>query len=192
MNRLAHVLSYLRSPEGIAMSQKWNAEMRQAASKNVLRYRTARLVRDIGFKNIQSWRQRINSALFKKWRREGAEDRQMDKVIPKLCGCGREELRKHLEGLFKEGMVWENHGRVGWHIDHKVPVWEFDLESEEGLLECNHWSNLQPLWWYENRAKGILEARWSREQQKLGGKRTMREEMLGAGITAEELDSVGI
>ena len=60
------------------------------------------------------------------------------------------ELKEHLEGLFKEGMTWENHGE--WHIDHIKPVSSFDKNTHPSIV--NSLSNLQPLWAYENLSKG--------------------------------------
>ena len=68
-------------------------------------------------------------------------------------GCSIDELKIHLENQFKEGMNWDNHGKFGWHIDHIKPLSSFDLTKREELLVACHYSNLQPLWWYENLQK---------------------------------------
>jgi hypothetical protein len=72
----------------------------------------------------------------------------------KLLGCSWEKVKDHLESLFKEGMSWENHGRKGWHIDHIIPCASFDLTKIEEQKKCFHYTNLQPLWWWENLEKG--------------------------------------
>ena len=67
----------------------------------------------------------------------------------KLIGCSPENLRKHLEKKFKNGMTWKNHGE--WHIDHIKP-----LSSAKNVDQMNklfHYSNLQPLWATENLKK---------------------------------------
>jgi len=69
-------------------------------------------------------------------------------------GCTIEELRKHLEDQFQEGMTWDNYGLKGWHIDHIKPLASFNLEDEEELLKACHYSNLQPLWAKDNLSKG--------------------------------------
>lgn len=71
-----------------------------------------------------------------------------------LIGCSIQELRAHLESQFKPGMSWENHGRRGWHIDHKRPCAAFNLSDPAQQRECFHFSNLQPLWALENKSKG--------------------------------------
>lgn len=67
-----------------------------------------------------------------------------------------EELISHLESLFTKGMTWENHGRFGWHIDHKIPDCKFNYKSveDEEFQKCWALSNLQPLWWQDNLIKG--------------------------------------
>jgi len=67
-----------------------------------------------------------------------------------------QELKTHLENLFKPGMNWENHGLFGWHIDHIKPVSLFkitDYNCDE-FKKCWSLSNLQPLWAEENLKKG--------------------------------------
>lgn len=71
-----------------------------------------------------------------------------------LIGCSINQLREHLESLFKPGMTWANHGKRGWHIDHKLPCNSFDLRDVNEQKKCFHYTNLQPLWWNENLSKG--------------------------------------
>lgn len=69
-----------------------------------------------------------------------------------LVGCSANELRSHLERLFKPGMSWENYGL--WHVDHVLPCESFNLSHPEQQKACFHYSNLQPLWASENLSKG--------------------------------------
>jgi hypothetical protein len=71
-----------------------------------------------------------------------------------LLGCNISEAKEHLEKQFKEGMIWENHGTHGWHIDHIIPCASFDLTYPEQQKKCFHYTNLQPLWAKENMSKG--------------------------------------
>jgi hypothetical protein len=48
-------------------------------------------------------------------------------------------------------MSWDNHGKNGWHIDHKFPLAKASSESE--IYKLNHYTNLQPLWEEENLRK---------------------------------------
>ena len=74
----------------------------------------------------------------------------------KLVGCNTEQLKGYIEGKFKSGMTWLNHGygRGCWHLDHIMPCSVFDLIKEEEQYKCFHYTNLQPLWAEENFAKG--------------------------------------
>jgi hypothetical protein len=71
-----------------------------------------------------------------------------------LVGCSDDFLKEYLESLFQEGMTWHNHGQYGWHIDHIIPCSSFDLTDPEEQKKCFHYTNLQPLWWYDNIKKG--------------------------------------
>ncbi len=71
-----------------------------------------------------------------------------------FIGCSVEDLKLYLESKFKDNMSWENYGRKGWHIDHIKPCSSFDLSKLEEQEKCFHYTNLQPLWWYENCIKG--------------------------------------
>lgn len=70
-----------------------------------------------------------------------------------LIGCTNNELKKYLESQFRDGMNWRNYGFKGWHIDHIKPCASYNLTDPEQQKACFHYSNLQPLWWYENNAK---------------------------------------
>jgi hypothetical protein len=69
-----------------------------------------------------------------------------------IIGCSWEELKQHLENQFQKGMTWDNHGIKGWHIDHHIPL--ATAETEQDVYRLNHYTNLKPLWWYENLSKG--------------------------------------
>lgn len=63
-----------------------------------------------------------------------------------ILGYSAEELRKHLESLFTDGMAWDNWGE--WHIDHKIPISRFNKDDDPKIV--NSLNNLQPLWSIEN------------------------------------------
>lgn len=71
-----------------------------------------------------------------------------------LLGATAEEVKKHIESLFVEGMSWDNYSWDTWHIDHIIPLAAFDLRSEQQQKFAFHYTNLQPLWFKENIAKG--------------------------------------
>jgi len=72
----------------------------------------------------------------------------------KLLGCTSDELRQHIESLFKSGMTWENQGKGGWDIDHIKACFHFNLADPEQQRACFNWSNLQPMEHIENIKKG--------------------------------------
>lgn len=69
-------------------------------------------------------------------------------------GCTPAFLRVYLESMFKDGMSWANNSNKGWHIDHIIPCDSFNFHDPEQQKQCFHYTNLQPLWWYENMSKG--------------------------------------
>jgi len=69
-----------------------------------------------------------------------------------LLGCSIAECRKYIENKFLPGMTWENYG--DWHIDHIQPCASFDLTLPEEQKKCFHYTNLQPLWEFDNLSKG--------------------------------------
>ena len=73
-----------------------------------------------------------------------------------LLGCATEDFKTHLERRFAPGMSWENYGRGPgrrWEIDHIRPCASFDLTDPAQQRVCFHFSNQQPLWAVDNRAK---------------------------------------
>ena len=67
-----------------------------------------------------------------------------------VLGYSQEELIKHLEKQFIDGMTWDNYGK--WHVDHIRPITSFDIIEigDEEFLKCWGLGNLQPLWGIDN------------------------------------------
>ena len=72
----------------------------------------------------------------------------------KLVGYTLNDLKKHLESQFRDGMSWDNYGE--WHIDHIIPIswWKFNSYTDDEFKKCWALANLQPLWGKENHIKG--------------------------------------
>jgi hypothetical protein len=72
-----------------------------------------------------------------------------------LVGYTVNDLKKHLESLWKIGMTWENYGKYGWHIDHIIPISRLYFDSVNDPTFKFAWSlgNLQPLWAKDNLSK---------------------------------------
>jgi len=71
--------------------------------------------------------------------------------IIELLGCSIIDFQKYLQSQFNSGMTWENYGFRGWHMDHKIPL--SSAKTQEELEKLFHYTNIQPLWWYDNLSK---------------------------------------
>ena len=69
-----------------------------------------------------------------------------------LVGYTLNKLKKHLQKLFQPSMTWDNYGKSGWVIDHKIPKTAFNFTSFEhqDFKRCWALKNLQPMWALEN------------------------------------------
>lgn len=75
----------------------------------------------------------------------------------KILGCNFPEFKIHIEGLFQEGMSFNNHGE--WHYDHIVPL--STATCEDDIIRLNHYTNIQPLWAEDNlRKSNIISEEW--------------------------------
>lgn len=137
---------YLKNKENILKFQKeYNLKNKNEKRKYIKNYNILRRKKDIKFKLLGSLRSRLNKFINTKIK---------NKKTLELTGCDINTLKKHLESKFKENMSWENYGLKGWHIDHIKPCSSFNLIDEEEQRKCFHYTNLQPLWWWENLSKG--------------------------------------
>jgi len=67
-----------------------------------------------------------------------------------ILGISYDDFKVYMERQFVKGMNWGNHGE--WHIDHIIPL--ASAHCEEDVIKLNHYTNLQPLWAYDNLSKG--------------------------------------
>jgi hypothetical protein len=128
------VLSYLRD------WQAANADQFKA-SKNA--YYRNRKQSDPAFAMLARLRRRINNLV-------SGSDKSC--TTAELIGCSHDAFARHIESLFTDGMTWEN--RRDWHIDHIIPCAAFDMNDPQQQRQCFHYSNMRPLWAYENQRKG--------------------------------------
>ncbi len=68
-----------------------------------------------------------------------------------ILGCSFQEFKDYLESKFTPEMNWQNQGSY-WHMDHIKPI--SLAQTEQELIELNHYSNFQPLERIENIKKG--------------------------------------
>ena len=71
-------------------------------------------------------------------------------TLNKAIGCDWNTLKQHLETQFDDKMNWDNYGSY-WEVDHIKPMVSAKTVNE--VYELNHYTNLQPLYWEENRQK---------------------------------------
>ena len=111
-------------------------------AKTHLDYVNARNKTDINFRLAGNLRARLRKVI--------THGYKSAKTL-ELLGCTIYELKDHLEDKFTGDMSWENYGE--WHIDHIKPCAKFDLTKEAEQRQCFRYSNLQPLWAYDNIVK---------------------------------------
>lgn len=132
---------YKKNPEKHReFARKYRANKKQEIRDSIRKKRQA----DHVFRLLDNCRRRLNKVL----RGKIKSNKSLN-----LIGCSVDELKAHLQSKFKPGMTWANHGKYGWHIDHIRPCSSFDLSKPEEQAACFHYTNLQPLWAYENLSK---------------------------------------
>jgi len=109
-------------------------------------------------KRSQQWRE-SNRIRSKQWRRGYKKIKRLEPLYrvrealaKRVLGCSVDDLKKHLENQFKNGMEWKNYGSL-WNIDHRIPCASFNLLLDDQQKKCFHFSNLQPLFVLDNRLK---------------------------------------
>jgi thiol-disulfide isomerase/thioredoxin len=110
-------------------------------------YRKERAKRDHVYALTFIVRRRITLAL--KYRGSSKPSKTAD-----MLGCSYAFLAKHLESMFTDGMSWENRGK--WHVDHIVPL--ATAKTTDEVVALCHYTNLQPMWAFENLSKGARAA----------------------------------
>lgn len=106
-----------------------------------------RLKNDLNFRLKKTIGARINEAL--KSYNKGKSNRTIE-----YLGCSMKEYVLYLESLFTREMNWDNYGKDKlWEIDHIKPICKFNLNDEEEMKKCFHYTNTQPLTRVENLKK---------------------------------------
>ncbi len=144
--------SYRQLPEVRAKKRGYNKKYRSKpeVKQRIHKQLNEKYHNDPAFKIKHLMRGRINKVLDRK---------KQSKRFTQELGCTFDELVVHLESQFYadpktgEMMSWDNHSTEGWHIDHIKPLHEFDLYDDEQFKEAAHYTNLQPLWWWQNLEK---------------------------------------
>jgi hypothetical protein len=132
---LKEKIKYRKTEKYKKLNKKWRKENKEKLNLNQENYRENN-------PHIVAWRSILHRTI-KLFGKEKSEH-----TIDEL-GYSANDLKYHIESLFKEGMNWGNHGK--WHIDHIKPVSKFDENTS--IKEVNALYNLQPLWANENLKK---------------------------------------
>lgn len=145
-------IPYDQLPETKLKKSGWDKKYRSnpKAKQRIQKRLNERYHNDPAYKLKHLMRNRLNKAIDRK---------KQSKRFTQELGCTFDELVVHLESQFYpdprtgEMMTWDNHSLKGWHIDHIKPLHEFDLYDDEQFKQASHYTNLQPLWWWQNLAK---------------------------------------
>jgi hypothetical protein len=94
---------------------------------------------------------KLKAVLRARLRKAVSSDQKAGSAVQDL-GCSVAYLKTYLENLFSPGMTWDNWGCEDgdWQIDHIKPLYLFDLTNREEFLQACHYTNLRPLWRYDN------------------------------------------
>jgi hypothetical protein len=117
-------------------------EYQQTNKKYLKDKRKQRLSSDLNYRIARNLRSRLWHAIKK--------SKDNVSAVSDL-GCSIEDLKTFLSIMFQPGMTWENYGT--WHIDHVIPLSNFDLTCSDQLKKACHYTNLQPMWASENASK---------------------------------------
>lgn len=141
------ILKEKRRLKRLENKEKLNEESRLWRLQNKEKVREYNKKNSPIYREKYPWRIAIRTSLRNTLTRIGKKKESKTVEILKYSA---EDLKIHIQSLFKEGMSWGNYGE--WEIDHIIPVASFDKETPVDII--NSLSNLQPLWESENRSKG--------------------------------------
>lgn len=132
----------LKNRERIRARMKTYLKEYHQKNKSKLRSKfNEKIESDLNFMLARSLRRRIYMAIKNSYSMKAVSSIE-------LLGDSIDNVRKHIEEKFTNGMVWSNYGK--WHIDHIIPLCKFDLRDKEQQKQAFHYTNLQPLWAEDN------------------------------------------
>ncbi len=98
-------------------------------------------ITDISFRISESLRSKFHKYL-----------KNQKTSLMNYLGCDLDFFREWLTFRFNDKMNWDNYGTV-WHIDHVLPINQFNLQNTSDIQICYHWTNMQPLIKFDNQSK---------------------------------------
>jgi hypothetical protein len=130
----------LRSETGKKAQEKYRKSIHGHTMKYT--YKKRKRETDPFYKLKENVRRRLRASLDgRKWRKISS--------FNEYIGCTQDDLIKHIESKFTEGMSWEvflTTDKI--HIDHIIPL--SSAISVEDIFKLCHYTNLQPLWAIDN------------------------------------------
>lgn len=129
----------------LVKQQLYREKNREKVNKNKNEYQTNRRKNDYLYKLTENIRGRVRDYL--KIKNITKKNKTFE-----IIGCSPEELMLYIEKQFIGEMCWDNYGLFGWHIDHIIPL--SSAKTEEDLYKLCYYTNLQPLWAFDNLSKG--------------------------------------
>jgi len=139
-----HKKRYEEFPEKVKrISKRWRDENQEKVREHRRLYEKNKRIKD----PIHSLKRRLRCRTAKAFIRNGYSKKSQTES---MLGCEWLVLKNHIESKFTDGMSWGN--RHLWHIDHIVPLASATTLDE--LMKLCHYTNLQPLWAFDNQSKG--------------------------------------
>lgn len=133
---------YSNNPNKKEEMKKYKKNWYEVNKDKIMKNKKERYHNDLYFKIAYKLRNRFTNAIRNNCKKGSAI---------KDLGCSIEEFKKYIENRFQSGMNWQNYGQ--WHIDHIIPLFNFDLTDREQVKKACHYTNLQPLWAEDNLKK---------------------------------------
>lgn len=136
--------AYQNNKENKISYQKayYRANKQEIIRKQIIRD-AKRMKQDVHFMLRKRLRSRLRMAMKNNYRTGLAIE---------SLGCSIEQFKAYIESQFKNGMNWQNYGSE-WELDHKVPLFKFNLLDSDQISIACHFSNIQPLWKKEHYSK---------------------------------------
>jgi hypothetical protein len=131
----------INNPDKVKLRRKTYYENNK---EKQFKYVRERIKTDPVFKLVNNMRRRIS--IFLSLNGITKKNKTFD-----IVGCTPQFLKEYLEQKFTEGMSWELIGQH-IHIDHITPL--SSANTEEEVYKLCHYTNLQPLWAFDNLSKG--------------------------------------
>lgn len=146
--RLEAVKRFAKTPKGRAIQKRTREKHKDKIRIWTREYQRNKRSTDPTTRIAHCCRNRIRMALIEAGVRKTGRTAQM-------LGCSFEFFRGWIQAQFTEGMSFSNYGnkKSQWNIDHIIPISRFNLEIESERNRAFHYTNCQPKWSHENRAK---------------------------------------